>query len=160
MEQTAKQRYFKNKYNNAPEIPCACGCGELIKSVDKYARPVRYVNGHNKRVYTGEEATPKAIKKRWRDKNSKKRNDIKRAYYRARKLKAMALKDNKCSFCGVEYNGSNAPIFEFHHTNPSEKDAGLTRMLINKAWATTLKELDKCVLVCANCHNQHHGGAW
>lgn len=160
MEQTAKQKYFKKKYDNAPEVLCACGCGELIKSVDKYARPVKYKNGHNRRIYTGEDATPWAREKRWRVKNGPLLKDTKKEYYRSRKLKAMELKGNKCFFCGLAYNGANAPIFEFHHTDPLDKDGGITRMLTNKAWTTTLQELEKCVLVCANCHNQHHGGQW
>ena len=160
MKITAKQRYFDKKYKSAAMIKCECGCGAEIKSVDKYARPVRYLNGHNRRKYYGSDSTSFAREKRWRDKNKNHMRQNKKLFYRKRKLLAMEIAGNKCHFCGVAYNGKNAPIFEFHHTNPKEKENGVTRILINKAWKSTISELKKCVLTCANCHNQHHGGEW
>lgn len=158
--ETSKQRYFKKKYDAAPLVSCACGCGGLIKSIDKYARPVSYISGHNSRKYEGEAATRLGVQKRYRERNPDKVRDGKREYYRSRKRLAMEILGNKCHFCGIEYNGKNAPIFEFHHTDKHNKDDGVTRMLINKAWSKTLDELQKCVLTCANCHNQTHGGEW
>src|SRR6185436_4448468 len=35
--------------SEAELIPCACGCGTLIRSRDVYGRPRRYVNRHGKR---------------------------------------------------------------------------------------------------------------
>ena len=157
---TPKERYFKKKLAEAPIIKCACGCGTKMKAVDKYARPVMYVSGHNGRKYEGESATRTAVQRRYRNKNKDVVRDAKRNYYRARKLKAMGLLGNKCHFCGIEYDGANAPIFEFHHTDPLQKDAGVTRLLTNQAWSKTLRELKKCVLTCANCHNKTHGGEW
>lgn len=142
------------------QIQCACGCGEWIDPVDKYKRPRRFVSGHNGRKYSGESATDWAREKRYRQKNPDKIREGKKAFYRARKLKAMALLGNECVHCRVRYNGHNAPIFEFHHTDPSTKEAGITRILTNRAWSETLDELKKCVLLCANCHNQYHGGEW
>ena len=76
--------------------------------------------------------------------------------YRMLKRKAMTLKGNKCSKCGVKYNGKNAAMFEFHHNNPSEKEYQVTHMFVNKAWEKVLKELEKCSLLCCNCHNLEH----
>jgi hypothetical protein len=157
---TTKQRYFKKMSDAAPTILCACGCGGSLKSVDAYGRPATFINGHNARKYEGEESTKWAAQKRYRTNNPDKHRDYKREYYRARKLKAMELLGNKCELCGIPYNGTNAPIFEFHHRNPHEKEAGVTRMLTNKAWEQVVLEMTKCILVCANCHNQHHGGEW
>jgi len=44
-----KHRYFDRVYREAPMVECACGCGMLIKSKDKYGRDKHYVNGHNGR---------------------------------------------------------------------------------------------------------------
>lgn len=155
-----KERYWKKKYNKAKTIKCACGCGGRLKSVDRYGRPARFINGHNMRKYSDKDGTRWAAQKRYRKNNPDRIRDTKRSYYRVRKLEAMKLLGNKCHFCGVRYDGKNAPIFEFHHTNPKEKEQGVTRMLTNQAWKRTKKELKKCVLVCANCHNQQHGGEW
>ena len=157
---TPKQRYFKKKRDEAPIIKCACGCGQELKSMDKYARPVSYISGHNGRKFEGKDSTRWAAQKRYREKNPDAIRDAKRNYYRARKLKAMALLGSKCKFCDIEYDGKNAPIFEFHHTDPAIKDNGVTRMLTNQAWSKTVEEIKKCVLICANCHNKTHGGEW
>jgi hypothetical protein len=158
--QTAKQKYFDKKRSESPLVQCACGCGKELKSVDKYGRPVAYISGHNGRMFEGKEATNWARQKRYREKNPDALRDAKRNYYRARKIKAMALLGNKCKFCGIEYDGKNSPIFEFHHTDPLTKDGGVTRMLTNQAWTKTVEEIAKCVLTCANCHNKYHGGEW
>lgn len=158
--QTAKQKYFDKKRSEAPLVQCACGCGKELKSVDNYGRPAAYIAGHNGRKFEGKEATNWARQKRYREKNPDTIRDAKRNYYRARKLKAMALLGSKCKLCGIEYDGKNAPIFEFHHTDPAEKDDGVTRMLTNQAWSKTVEEINKCVLICANCHNKTHGGEW
>lgn len=157
---TPKQRYFKKLLEAAESIACACGCGEMLKSVDSYGRPATYINGHNGRMYEGKEATKWGIQKRYRKNNPDKIRDAKRDYYRARKLKAMAHMGNKCMHFGIPYDGKNAPIFEFHHSDPNEKEIGVTRILTNWTWEKVLEEMKKCVLICANCHNKHHGGEW
>ena len=59
---------------------------------------------------------------------------------------------SKCCLCG--YNVS-VDFLEFHHVHPNDKlftiSSGLT-----KAWVTLRRELDKCVLLCANCHKEAH----
>ncbi len=64
----------------------------------------------------------------------------------------VAHKGGKCIGCG--YNRSERALV-FHHTNPSIKDFGIGG---NHALSLTkLKaEVDKCVLLCANCHAEAH----
>jgi hypothetical protein len=68
------------------------------------------------------------------------------------KLKSVTYRGGKCCICG--YNKCLAAL-EFHHKNPSKKD-----FTINKRkgipWKTLQKELDKCDLLCANCHREVH----
>lgn len=155
-----KQRHFDKKRNAAPMIKCACGCGEELKSIDKYGREATFINGHNKRKYEITDNPKWENQKRYRQNNPDKIREYKKGYYRARKLKAMKVMGNKCVHCEIVHDGKNAPIFEFHHLDPSQKDNGITRMLTNNAWATVLLELEKCILLCANCHNKVHGGEW
>lgn len=67
------------------------------------------------------------------------------------KQKCVDYLGGKCSKCG--YNKCLAAL-DFHHVNSSTKDKDYinSRMSFEK-----LKiELDKCVLLCANCHREEH----
>jgi hypothetical protein len=61
-------------------------------------------------------------------------------------------KGGKCNLCG--YNKTIC-VLEFHHTDPNQKDFEISRRRgcsIDK----TIKELDKCLLLCCNCHQEIH----
>ena len=45
---------------------------------------------------------------------------------------------------------------EFHHLDPSQKDFEIGGLKLH-AWSDVVKrELDKCILVCSNCHKEIH----
>lgn len=67
------------------------------------------------------------------------------------KIKAIQYKGGSCVKCG--YNKS-VHALEFHHLDKNEKDFGIGAA--NKSWEIIKKELDKCILVCANCHREIH----
>lgn len=71
----------------------------------------------------------------------------------ATKQKLLAYKGGKCSICGYDKNVPGA--YDFHHRNPKEKDFGISRYQ-NLNWKKLLKEVDKCDLVCKNCHAEIH----
>ena len=98
--------------------------------------------------------------KRWANENKERcgKNAIKKM--RRRKSEAILYKGGYCSVCGVSYNNHNAVIFDFHHINPSSKDGALATFFRGKNKELTKKELDKCILVCSNCHRVIHGGDW
>lgn len=76
---------------------------------------------------------------------------------RRRKLKQMAveLKGGGCQFCGYKrYVGA----LDFHHINEQEKEFGLSIRGLTRSWEKIKNELSKCVLLCANCHREIHGG--
>lgn len=72
--------------------------------------------------------------------------------YEDRAVWLIAQKGGGCSICG--YNKCPAAL-EFHHKDPNEKE-----FQINKRWSMSkeaiLKEIDKCVLLCSNCHREEH----
>lgn len=49
-------------------------------------------------------------------------------------------------------------VYQFHHLDPTQKDVNPSYAITSsptKMW----KELEKCVMLCANCHLiRHHGG--
>lgn len=76
---------------------------------------------------------------------------------RRKKLKDMAIEygGGKCLVCG--YNKCKRALV-FHHKDPSQKDFGLSARVLTRSWDKTKIELDKCVLVCSNCHMEIHEG--
>lgn len=69
------------------------------------------------------------------------------------KLMAIEYKGGCCSRC--KYNDCIAAL-EFHHLDPAQKEFGLSVRGITRSWEKVKAELDKCVLVCANCHREIH----
>ena len=152
---TPKQRYYKKIYDNAPLIECACGCGTLIKSKDKYGRDKKYVNGHNNRKYDD----PTQYKREWNHRHRKERYEYK--VKRVDKIRDELIRNagGKCQHCGVEYNGMNAPIFDLHHVDPSTKSFNLNKNYLSHYSLESIREeAKKCILLCSNCHRMHHWG--
>lgn len=69
----------------------------------------------------------------------------------AKKIKAIKLLGGSCVDCG------NDEIVHlcFHHDSDDLKDGTITKFL-NKRWSLLQKELNKCVLLCNNCHLIRH----
>ena len=60
---------------------------------------------------------------------------------------------NKCCICKKQY-----PLvcYDFHHIEPDDK-----KISISQAWQypeLLLEEIQKCVMVCSNCHREIHFG--
>ncbi|HDQ26619.1 MAG TPA: HNH endonuclease [bacterium] len=74
---------------------------------------------------------------------------------RRKKIRKMALeyKGGKCSFCGYK---KCEEALEFHHLDAKHKDFGISCKGYTRSWESVKEELDKCVLVCANCHREIH----
>ena len=75
--------------------------------------------------------------------------------FRKFKQKMVDYKGGKCEICGYnKYIGA----LDFHHKNPKEKDFRLSNSFnrYRTKWEKVIKELDKCMLVCSNCHREIH----
>jgi len=63
----------------------------------------------------------------------------------------------KCSVCGYS---KCFEALDQHHNDPNEKDFEISRFMqkpFNKEnQKTLLKELGKCICMCANCHREFH----
>lgn len=69
------------------------------------------------------------------------------------KRKAVEYKGGKCEICG--YN-KNIWSLAFHHIDPSKKDFSISDSGNSYGWESVKKEIDKCILVCLNCHGEIH----
>jgi hypothetical protein len=64
------------------------------------------------------------------------------------KQEAVKLKGGKCKQCG--WTG-NIAAFQFHHRDPSKKEFGISNGYTTN-WEKYWLEVEKCDLLCANCH--------
>jgi len=69
------------------------------------------------------------------------------------KMEAVAYKGGKCSHCQEVYPPS---VFEFHHIEPSQKDFAISKGGHCRSIESVKVELDKCIMLCANCHRLEH----
>ena len=68
------------------------------------------------------------------------------------KRKAREYLGNKCSVCGYD---KCSEALEFHHKNPETKEFNISGFHC-LSWEKIQEELDKCILVCSNCHREIH----
>lgn len=80
---------------------------------------------------------------------------------RRRELKSdlVKYKGGKCEHCNVSYPYDG--VYEFHHPDPNKKDYEISLALDRKvpylrSRENLLKEIDKCLMLCANCHRMEH----
>jgi len=73
------------------------------------------------------------------------------------KVKEMAIeyKGGCCEKCGYD---RCIGALEFHHLDPTKKDFAIGSKGYTRSWDKVKEELDKCVMLCANCHRELHSG--
>lgn len=69
---------------------------------------------------------------------------------RVNKAKALEYLGNKCKVCNAE-----GDFLHFHHRDPKTKSFTISNKYY-KPWEDIKIELDKCDLLCANCHKLTH----
>lgn len=67
------------------------------------------------------------------------------------KLQAVKYKGGKCEICGYD---TCQTALEFHHLDPNEKDFAISKK--STTFEKIKPELDKCIMVCSNCHKEIH----
>jgi hypothetical protein len=59
------------------------------------------------------------------------------------------LSDKCCTDCGI----TDSRLLEFDHIDPQTKTKAVARLLSSGyGWERLLAEINKCEIVCANCH--------
>ena len=71
-----------------------------------------------------------------------------------RKIFLVKKLGGNCFICGYSKNTS---ALTFHHTDPKEKSFQLDlRSLSNRKQSKIDNEIEKCILICHNCHSELH----
>lgn len=81
-----------------------------------------------------------------------------RKQHRKMKQKAVEYKGGKCKKCGYD---KCLQALDFHHRDPKDKTFSIAKNGLRFSWDRLKREIDKCDLVCANCHREieYDGGA-
>ena len=74
----------------------------------------------------------------------------------ARKEACFAITDfvkeqNGCCVCAEK----SSVCLDFHHPN-NDKEDEVSRWVVKKSKDKIIKEMKKCIVICANCHRKHH----
>jgi len=91
----------------------------------------------------------------------------KRTYQQRREYMLQAVKRRRAKVrqMAVEFKGGGCEIcsytrcieaLEFHHLDPTKKDFGISAKGYSRSWEKAKVEIEKCVLLCANCHREFH----
>lgn len=76
---------------------------------------------------------------------------------RAAKNRAAANKykaDRGCMRC----NENDHVCLDFHHSDPTVKEGNIGDSLHKWSWKRLLTEIEKCIILCSNCHRKFHAG--
>jgi hypothetical protein len=49
---------------------------------------------------------------------------------------------------------------DFHHVNPNDKEATVSRLITSNEHPRIMLEVDKCLLLCKNCHIEFDAYVW
>ncbi len=132
-----------------------CAKCKTIKELDSFWKEKRRWDGLGSKC---KDCANTAAKKRYHNNVGFAAKDKKFAINRRREIKKQCIEylGNKCGRCDLEHEYlKNTAIFQFHHRYPEEKDFAIASVGHRK-FEKLKNELDKCLLLCANCHNLVH----
>jgi hypothetical protein len=92
----------------------------------------------------------------WRKLNPDKTRQYRNKTKQLRKLnkqRAVEYLGGACKHCGLRTDKYS--VYDFHHLDPTAKEQGIGKLVAS--WHKLVVELEKCILLCANCHRiEHH----
>jgi len=130
-----RDRELKKRYSDKQFRICKLkGCNNIIP---KKLKQKHFCSDKCKKIHT------KIIQKRYREVVFRKFNEYK--------------VNTGCSRCG--YNKCGAAL-DFHHEDASKKGRRITAKMWYYNSIVIQKELEKCILICKNCHAELHHGSF
>ena len=86
--------------------------------------------------------------------NKERLRDISRRNYKRNKDFINKIKERGCQICGFR---KYTDAICLHHKNPNEKEREIKDSLLQTSKKIKLiKEINKCILLCSNCHRHYH----
>jgi len=117
-----------------------------------YKNNLEKIKGRHKQYRENNREKRAGQTKQWRIDNPGKVKDYRRTRYEEKKQYIDDYKLLKgCAICG--YNKC-AEALDFHHNE--DKEFGVNSSNYNKSLDQIKKEMDKCIVLCSNCHRELH----
>ena len=154
MRWTKKEKeYLKENYSSNPDILKICK--KLKRSRKAINHKAARMEINRKRFHSSKPSKRiprKIVDKKYYEKHKK--EIYKKRLLRRRKLKEYAVKllGGRCNKC--KYNKCPAAL-DFHH-NKGQKEGLMAHIIKNGSKQKILKEVNKCIVLCANCHREIH----
>lgn len=77
-----------------------------------------------------------------------------------KKTRALWMQDIKSKFSCKKCGENRIPCLDFHHRNPKKKELNIGVMVWHTSKQRILDEIDKCDVLCRNCHAMLHWREW
>ena len=75
--------------------------------------------------------------------------------YKKRRAMIENAKNVPCQCCKTSYP---SVVMDLHHIDPSTKKDNVSKLLKSGSLQSLQEEIDKCVVLCSNCHRLVHAG--
>jgi hypothetical protein len=127
---------------------------EKLAKRDKlyYEKNKEEIRAKQKAYYeANKERILKQNKKYADDHRGESREYLKKRYAEQRALSDSIKAENGCLVCGIDV----PVVLDFHHVDPAEKVDSVSNLVCAKK-QKLLDEIEKCVILCANCHRIFH----
>lgn len=98
-----------------------------------------------------------AANRKWRRENRDKVREYTKERHAAYKRQFVELAGGQCHRCGYSEFDSG---LDFHHVNKNDKDNSPVSVIASGDFDRAYEELDKCALLCRNCHQAYHSNDW
>jgi hypothetical protein len=116
----------------------------------KYYKEHKEEHREEKKVYNKKyREEHKEEQKKYREEHKEDHKKRQKERIRIFKKFCVEYKGSKCNCCGLKTD--QLEVYDFHHLNRDEKEFSVGKMC-HADKQMVIKELDKCILVCSNCH--------
>lgn len=129
-----------------------CNKCQTLKELTEFRKAAKYKDGLQTQCTPCMDAASEA----WRLRNIDKRKVQQKELKAFQQKRFAEWKSNqKCMLCPE----SDACCLDFHHIDSNTKDGNVSDLAAGgRSWEKVMAEINKCVIVCRNCHAKIHGG--
>jgi hypothetical protein len=129
-----------------------CPTCKVTKPISDFNKRARSPDGYDYRCKLCQRET----NKRWCSRNMQAKVDQQR---QRRQDLAAKVRDYKTQSGCILCREDDGACLDLHHRDPDQKEIDPAGMSVaGWSWERMMTEIDKCVVLCANCHRKVHAG--